>query len=122
MEIEQETKDTMQKLVRRVGFGFLMETIMKCSPPRNSLERLEMIKSLTDCLIAAVIWEANWHVENHDGYDCAKRLIDSIPNTFHADLEDQFCKILQLRGKQSPPKSINEQTYESIMKEVKDDG
>lgn len=119
--MEQRLKDDAKKLIDKVGFRTLMKILMECSMPETERERAKLIEVLTDSLAAAIAWEGLFHVENHDGYECAQRIIDEYPQRILLPrINEVFCDLLQIAGKQAPVKSVNETTYKEIMKEIND--
>lgn len=112
----------LEEAIEEIGFDEVMKSIMSVARPNNLLDRLEMIHALMESLSVAVVWDAHWHVEDHEGYVCAKNIIDGIPKDLHKRMNDLFCEVLQDLGKQTPPKSHNEQLAEELLKEIESDG
>lgn len=113
-----EIRQRMTKMIEQVGFDFVFMELLKVSRPRTPSQRDRMTFALRQGLAISMAWEAHWHIEDHGGYTCAKELIDELPPLLHRDAEEMLSHLLELHGNAPVSKSVNEQTYESILKEM----
>jgi len=106
----------MAEIIKRVGFPSVLRSLLLLAQPDTPSERIDMINSLAKGLTLAISWEAYSRIHENDDYESAKSLIDDLAKEVHRAANANLNQVLQMMGKQSVPKTTNEQTYDSILK------
>lgn len=111
-----------KNLIEQVGFKKVMEAFMLGAEPTNSNEAQEMIRVLVTSLAMVTAWEASFHIEDHQGYDCASRVIEGIGERVKEDSHRNLKVLLDNLGLSPVEPTTNERTAAEIMKEIDDNG
>ncbi len=112
----------IQAMVKNLGFSRILQNLMRFAQPKTISEATVMVTVLQECLSTTLAWEGFLHIDDHDGYDCAKQLIERTTHDMKRDADNNLAIVLELRGKEPVEKSINQQTCESILKEIEENG
>ena len=111
---------TLRKLLTDQGFEYTFKAIMKHSEPKTEDQAHEMIAALLDGLCITVAWECNRHIEEHDGYDCARGIIEAIGDKLKHDAKRDLNLLLKVLERPLLD-SHNQQVAEQILKEIEHD-
>lgn len=113
---------TLKEVIREHGFEVTLRKVMQQCEPETQEEAVSMIKTLATGLTMTMAWECERHIADHDGYGCARHLIEAIGEDVKEEAHDHLNQLLEMLDKPLLDKSDhNEKVAAEILKEMDDD-
>lgn len=114
----------LEASVKVLGFDRVLKQLLEFSRPTTSDDTEKMIVALLNGLACVVAWDAHCHIQDHQGYECAKGIIEDIGEELKETSHEHLKMLLKLS--KLPPmltteaEDHNAAVAAQILKEIED--
>jgi hypothetical protein len=109
---------TLKKLIREQGFDTTVQAVMKEAEPKTRDEAVQMMATLVKALTMTMAWECERHITDHDGYDCADSIIESLGEKVKSEAASHLDVLLGMLDKPELRVAHNQRVREEILREM----
>jgi len=100
-----------------------LQKLLQQLPPTTDEAFSVLMNSMLKGLASIVSFEAGEHIKNHQGFDCAERLIASVGPMLEIVIREYLNKYLVLNGLEPIPTSdVNTKTRDAILQQIQREG